>query len=233
LNHYKTQNGHFQSVAKSEEILRCPQQRLGFHYTKSLEQYIQSEVRTGNNFVFNSEHWAGKLFERYSKYLNYFGSFRLTEKYAQLHELWLTSNTSNKTKANRAAYIETFASSPGDGACLAAVLGVSQGRIIFHPHIKGDSREDDDLFYDEESDEHKEIKFLNHPSSSFEQFLHAQDLNNLSFIIGQEHEHLRLKDKKNGTIKHFDEFDKNWPDIRRILVNLFCDSHHTSCYEEQ
>jgi len=100
--------------------------------------------------------------------------------------------------------------------------------------LEGIFREEDDyMFNDEESDEDKEIKFLNHPSTSFEQFLHAQDLNNLSFIIGQEHEHLRLKDKKSGTIKHFDQFDKNWPVIKRILENLFYGWHHTSCYEEQ
>jgi len=86
---------------------------------------------------------------------------------------------------------------------------------------------------DEESDKDKEIKFLDHPSTSFEQFLHAQDLNNLSFIIGQEHEHLRLEDKESGTIKHFDQFDKNWPIKKGILEDLFYSWHHTSCYEEQ
>lgn len=85
---------------------------------------------------------------------------------------------------------------------------------------------------DEESDEDKEIEFLDYPSPSFGQFLHAGDLNNLSFIIGQEHEHLRLIDKKNGTIKHFDQNDKNWPVIKGELELIFCDYYHTRCYDE-
>ena len=58
--------------------------------------------------------------------------------------------------------------------------------------------------------EDKEIEMFDFPSPSFE-------LYNLSFIIGREHEHLKLVDKKDGSIIHLDQNDKNWPFLKKEL----------------
>ncbi|MHB8559747.1 MAG: hypothetical protein ACYDAP_01070 [Thermoplasmataceae archaeon] len=73
--------------------------------------------------------------------------------------------------------------------------------------------------------EDKEIEMFDLPSPSFE-------LYNLSFIIGREHEHLKLVDKKDGSIIHLDQNDKNWPFLKKELEYYFSDWHHNSCYEE-
>ena len=77
----------------------------------------------------------------------------------------------------------------------------------------------------------RENEFLDYPSS-FEQYTNLSELYKLSYIIGQEHEHLRLYDKENGSVIHFDQNNKNWGTISYNLAAIFMEYYHPSCYDE-
>lgn len=74
----------------------------------------------------------------------------------------------------------------------------------------------------------KELRFIDHPSFPDKNKTESE-LYKLSYKIGQMHEHIRLVNWENGTVRHFDQTDKNWPVIKRKLEDGLTGYYHSIC----
>lgn len=75
--------------------------------------------------------------------------------------------------------------------------------------------------------------FYTHYDTTLEPDQYTDAVYKLSFLIGQEHEHLHFDCPEYGQEIHFDQNDDNWPDIKERISDAFSGWYHTSCKENQ
>jgi hypothetical protein len=57
------------------------------------------------------------------------------------------------------------------------------------------------------------------------------DFSRIAYKIGVEHEHIHFQVPANGSMIHFDQNYKDWPDIKESLLDAFSSWSHNSCPE--